>query len=99
MSNYNDKYKSKGSLFYRDKEKENQPDMTGYIEVTGAQMKRLVEMHKAGKEPRLQLAGFMRVAKGSGNEYMFLSTEAYMEEKKSQPKQQKDAGWDDDIPF
>jgi hypothetical protein len=82
--------KSEGRLFAnRDKEADKHPDFKGYATLTKAQINRLVEMGKAGIEPRLQIAAWDRVAKSSGEQYIYLATEVYMKE---------DAGYDEPPP-
>lgn len=82
-----DKYpKGKGAFFTNsDKKQENHPDFRGNIEVTGEQIRKLIEMGKAGMEPKLQISGWWRQAASSGNTYMSISTEAYM--KDAEPQQ------------
>lgn len=83
---YPDKYpKGSGALFTNsDKTSENHPDFRGNIELTGDQIRKLIEMAKAGLEPKLQVAGWWRQAKQSGQTYMSLSTEAYMKDAEAQ---------------
>jgi uncharacterized protein (DUF736 family) len=93
-----DKYpKSEGVIFPNDnKDSEKHPDWRGHIEVTSAQIKKLVEMGRNGVDVKLQVAAWERTSQ-SGKDYMYLSTEAYM---KSEDKPKEKDEWnDDDIPF
>ena len=98
--------KSEGVLFKNnDKQKDSHPDLRGHIVVTEEQIRKLVEMVKAGKESRLQAAAWRRKSK-AGVPYMYLSTEAYMKDE-SEPRRNDppqgdgtpDDDWEDDIPF
>lgn len=84
MSNY--QYpKSKGALFINnDKQQENHPDFRGNIVVTKEQINMLVQMGKAGVEPKLQVAGWNRTAQGSGQYYLSMETEAYFDPSRHQ---------------
>jgi uncharacterized protein (DUF736 family) len=101
--------KSEGALFLNDKKQENHPDFRGHVVVTSAQIKELIEMAKRFQKnpdneklaPKLQIAAWDRVAKDSGREYKFLSTEAYNpakdeERKAPAPKQDQFDDLDDD---
>ena len=81
-----DKYpKSSGALFTnQDKKQENHPDFRGNIEVTGEQIKKLIEMGRAGLEPKLSVSGWWRVAATTGATYMSLQGEAYMKDAEAQ---------------
>ncbi len=81
--------KSEGVMFTNaEKKAENHPDMRGHVDVTKEQITKLIEMGKAGIQPRLSIAGWNRQAKSTGQPYMHISAEAYMKEQ--QPDQQ---GW------
>lgn len=75
-----DKYpKSKGALFKNeDPQGNNAPQYRGHVEVTREQIDKLFEMGKAGLEPKLQLAVWVKTAQKTGQKYMFISAEAYM---------------------
>lgn len=90
--------KSEGVLFKNnDKTMEKHPDMRGHIEVSKEQVKMLIEMAKAGQEPKLQIAGWKRKSKG-GMAYIFLSAEAYMKREEPKPAED-DFDLDEDVPF
>lgn len=73
--------KGKGAFFTNtDKKSENHPDFRGNIEVSGEQIRKLIEMGKAGLEPKLQISGWWRQAASSGATYMSIQTEAYMKD-------------------
>jgi hypothetical protein len=70
--------KSEGVLFVnKDRKKDSHPNFRGHIEVTNAQIKRLIQMAKNGQEPKLQVASWKRKSK-AGEHYMYMQTEAYM---------------------
>ena len=92
MANFDKEHQSKGSLFTNDRKEGNQPDYTGYIEVTGAQLRRLVELGKSGHEVKLQVSAWHKTAK-SGTEYIFVSADVQL------PKQKRSQSEYDDIPF
>ena len=85
--------KSEGALFLNEKKQENHPDFRGNIVVTSAQLKELIDMAKRFREnpeneklqPKLQIAAWDRVAKDTGREYKYLSTEAYNPSKEQPP--------------
>jgi hypothetical protein len=82
----------------QDKKSDRHPDYTGNIEITGEQIKKLIEMNKAGFEVKLSLSAWNTKAKtGEGDPYISLDAQAYM----PQPKPDASAfgDFDDDIPF
>jgi len=88
--------KGSGALFTNtDKQKENHPDFRGNIEVSAEQIRKLIEMSKAGLEVKLQVAGWWRQAKSSGTTYMSMVTEAYMKDQEPQqyPPMQQQGGY------
>ncbi len=102
--------KGEGGLWMHDKKNDKHPDMRGHIYVSRDQLKLLLEMAKdnqANPDPEFKLkvdiAMWDRVAKDTGREYKYLSTEVY----KPKPKQVEpqsdfggmDDGLDEDIPF
>ena len=87
--------KGNGALFANaDKQKENHPDFRGNIEVTGEQIRKLIEMSKAGLEVKLQVAGWWRQPKAGGNTFLSMVTEAYMKDQAPQqyPPMQQQGG-------
>ena len=93
-----DKYpKSKGGAWInKNRETDKHPHLKGHIVVTPEQIRKLVEMAKAGMEPRLQLAVW-KAESDTGVKWLSIHTEAYMqEERKPQPVPDFD---DDPIPF
>lgn len=88
--------KGSGALFTNtDKKQENHPDFRGNIEVSADQIRKLIEMAKAGMDVKLQVAGWWRVAKSSGATYMSMTTEAYMKDQEPQqyPPMQQQGGY------
>jgi hypothetical protein len=86
MSNYP---KGSGALFANDKRQtDKHPELKGVIEVTNEQIHKLIEMSKAGLEPKLQVAAWWRNAKQTGAQYLSMSTEAYMPD--SEPNYSQD---------
>jgi hypothetical protein len=90
-------YRSRGAIFPKQDKQGKQPDMTGYIEVTGDQMRRLVEMSKAGQEVKLQLSAWNETAKDTGRPFVSLSAQAYM--KGNAPQSSGNMPNMDDIPY
>jgi uncharacterized protein (DUF736 family) len=83
--------KSDGALWPNDKKTaEKHPDWRGRITITGAQIKKLIEMGKGGQEPTIQVGAWKRRSK-AGQNYIYLSAEVYVRE-----ENQSSAGWDDD---
>lgn len=85
--------KSEGVFFINnDKQIEKHPDYRGNIVVSPDQIRMLIEMSKAGLEPKLQIAGWNRTSK-TDQYYMYISTEAYMkQEQQPYPPQQVQQG-------
>ena len=72
--------KAEGVFFINnDKQIEKHPDYRGHIDVSPDQIRMLIEMSKAGLEPKLQIAGWNRKSK-SDQYYMYIATEAYMKQ-------------------
>jgi|TARA_B110000977_G_scaffold176803_1_gene232832 uncharacterized protein (DUF736 family) len=76
--------KGEGAMFANQKQNEKQPDWRGNIEVTSAQLRELLDMAKANQanpvpdfKLKMQVASWNRIAKNTGAEYMYLSTEVY----------------------
>jgi len=99
--------KGEGGLWQHDKKNEKHPDFRGHIYVSREQLKVLLEMAKenqANPDPnfkmKIDVGMWNRVAKQTGAEYKYLSTEVYkkpVEEAPTPPQDAFDA--DEDIPF
>lgn len=85
--NQNTQYpKSEGGLWLnQQKANEKHPDYRGGVDITREQMQILMDMGRAGIQPRLQLAAWSRVAQGSGQPYIYISGEAYFKQETAQP--------------
>jgi hypothetical protein len=93
-----DRYpKSKGGAWInKERATDKHPHLKGHIVVTPEQIRKLIEMAKAGMEPRLQLAVW-KSESDAGVKWLSIATEAYMKEESSkQPAPDFDDG---DIPF
>lgn len=102
----NDKYpKTEGGLYTNQyKKANNQPDWTGNVKISSAQIKNIIAMGKAGVEPKLKLAAWNRKSKQDGSEYFYISAEAEFDESKvsappPEPEPEPVATADDDWPF
>jgi len=103
-----DKYpKSDGALFVNEQRtNDKQPNWKGNLKLTGDQIRALIEMGKAGEEVKLQLGAWNRVSQ-NGNEYVYISAEAYRKNAadvhhqnvKMQPTITENKVAHDDIPF
>tara|TARA_R100001377_G_scaffold1951_1_gene1413 strand:+ start:536 stop:862 length:327 start_codon:yes stop_codon:yes gene_type:complete len=101
--------KGEGAMFSNEKQNDKQPDWRGNIEVTSAQLRELLTMAKANQanpvpdfKLKMQVASWNRVAKSTGAEYMYLSTEVYNPESAPVPPPAPAPvveQFDDDIPF
>lgn len=103
--------KGEGAMFANEKQNEKQPDWRGNIEVTSAQLRELLAMAKANQanpvadfKLKIQVASWNRVAKNTGAEYMYLSTEVYNPESATAPAPTPPPApapeqFDADIPF
>ena len=71
--------KGEGAIFRHEKSHDKQPDFRGKIEITRAQLHALVDRAKENNDPTFELQGAVwnRVAKESGNAYMYCSTEVF----------------------
>ena len=90
--------KSKGGLWTNREKVGEQPDWRGKIAVTKAQLNKLVEMGRSGIEPTLQLGAWKRRSE-AGQNYIYLSAEAYIKPEGGQQQQQRpqqQQGWGDD---
>jgi len=84
--------KSEGKVWVvdeKDRLNDKYPHFRGHIDVTKAQIQMLINMGKAGLEPRLQVSLWERTAEGSGKPWKYMRTEAYMKEEEHEP----------DVPF
>lgn len=73
-----------------DPSKEKWPDLKGGIDVTEDQIRSLLDMHKRGMVPRLQLAVWNRTAQESGNHYLYIASEVFVpEQQQGQPQYQQ----------
>lgn len=90
--------KSEGAIFANKKERDNHPDLSGKLEITRDQIKMLVEMGKAGQQPVLQIAGWNRKSQ-AGQNYVYLSAEAYMKQPKPENDMERFTPDDDELPF
>ena len=65
----------------------NLPQHRGRIKVTKEQIRKLIEMSKAGLEPTIQIGSWFRHPKNGGAPYIFVSTEVYMKNEEQQQNQ------------
>tara|TARA_R110000787_G_scaffold36334_9_gene92893 strand:- start:1085 stop:1399 length:315 start_codon:yes stop_codon:yes gene_type:complete len=104
MSNYP---KSDGGLWRHEKLNEKHPDFRGHIIVSKDQLVMLLDIAKqnaSNPDPEFKLkidvAMWNRVAKETGSEYKYLSTEVYKKEpKQAAPEPMSDDHLNEDIPF
>ena len=95
--------KSDGALFFNnEKQKETHPDWRGRMKLTPEQIKTLIAMSKQGLEMELQLGAWKRTSK-AGQDYIFLSSEAYVPKNQpqqdwQQPAAQANTGWGQSAP-
>lgn len=83
MSNY---AKSEGGFWPNTyKKTDKQPDVTGNIEVSNDQLRKMVEQAKAGVAVKLQIAGWNRRSKSDNKPYIYISAEV-LEPKESAPQ-------------
>lgn len=93
-----DPTKSNGALFpNKFKQGQNHPDIKGELEITGEQVKLLIEMNKKGIKPVLQIAGWYR-EKGE-LKYTSIEAQAYIKQDAQQPPPSSFPDYDDDVPF
>jgi hypothetical protein len=87
--------KSTGNLFVNDyKEKDKQPDYTGYLDITRTQVEELVASGKKGEDVKLKLGLWIYPSKRDPeNEQRF-----FLVAESGQGKKKKSSGWDD-TPF
>ena len=102
--------KGEGAMFVNNKKtNDKQPDFRGNVEISSAQLKELLLMAKANQahpvadfKLKMQIASWNRVAKTTGAEYMYLSTEVYNPEvapAPTPPPAPAPEQFDEDIPF
>ena len=101
--------KGEGAMFANEKKNDKQPDWRGNIEVTPSQLRELLTMAKANQanpvsdfKIKMQVASWNRIAKNTGAEYMYLSTEVYNPEPAPAPAPAPapvPEQFDEDIPF
>jgi hypothetical protein len=78
--------KSDGGLWInQQRTTDTQPELRGGVDITREQMKILMDMGRAGIQPRLQLAAWNRVAKETHQPYIYISGEAYFQPQTAQP--------------
>jgi len=88
--------KSKGGAWInKNRAHDKHPHLKGHIVVTPDQIRKLIEMAKAGIEPRLQLSIWKAETDG-GVKWLSIGTEAYMKEDKKPALADFDDG---DTPF
>ena len=72
--------KTKGGLWSHEKTSEKQPDVKGHVEITRDVLRMLVNQAKAGVgDIKIQIAGWDRTAQSSGQRYIYLTGEAYVQ--------------------
>tara|TARA_R100000544_G_C2225297_1_gene60265 strand:- start:317 stop:631 length:315 start_codon:yes stop_codon:yes gene_type:complete len=104
MSNYP---KSDGGLWKHDKLNDKHPDFRGHITISREQLMMLIDIAKQNKDNpdpsfklKIDVAMWNRVAKDTGADYKYLSTEVYKKEPKPvEPEALSDDHLNEDIPF
>lgn len=92
--------KSEGRLFLnRDKTSDKHPTYKGFIEVTADQLRQLQDMQRNRIEMKIQVAAWPRVAKTSGDRYVYLSAETFVPSEGSGGGRSNKEFPEDDIPF
>jgi hypothetical protein len=99
-----------GALFENDRRtKDSHPNFRGELTLTKPLLKELVDMAKEGKEIKISLSVWNKVAK-SGKAYMSIAAQAYVEYSKNEQQSRNDRPAtpppppkgdfsDDDVPF
>lgn len=98
-----------GALFENDRRsKDSHPNFRGELTLTKPLLKELVDMAKEGKEIKISLSVWNKVAK-SGKAYMSIAAQAFVEYNKNERSEQertpppappkKEEFGDDDVPF
>tara|TARA_R100001132_G_scaffold21328_1_gene18965 strand:- start:48 stop:374 length:327 start_codon:yes stop_codon:yes gene_type:complete len=62
-------------IWENEKQKPNQPDHRGKVEVTREFLKEMTELAKAGEEINVNMAGWNRVSKNKGKAYIYFRLE------------------------
>ena len=99
--------KGEGGLWQHDKKNEKHPDYRGHIYVSREQLKVLLEMAKENQanpgpnfKMKIDVGMWNRVAKQTGAEYKYLSTQVYKKPVAEAPTPPQDVfDADEDIPF
>lgn len=91
-------YPPSGALFTnKRKQKPNQPDYTGNLELSDEVVNDLVEQMSRGiTKPKLNLAGWKKTSKKDGSTFLSLVGNKFEER---QPQAAQPQNLDDDIPF
>ena len=97
MSN---QYPPSGVLFTNErKQKPNQPDYTGDLELSDEVVNDLVEQMSRGEaKPKLRLAGWKKTSQKTGKVFVSL-TGSKFEERQAQQPQAQNTALDDEVPF
>jgi hypothetical protein len=98
MSN---QYPPSGVLFTNDrKQKPNQPDYTGDLELSDEVINDLVEqMSRGNPKPKLRLAGWKKTSQKTGKTFVSMIGSKFEERQQAQQPQANNAPISDDIPF
>jgi hypothetical protein len=93
-------YPPSGVLFTNDrKQKANQPDYTGDLELSDEVINDLVDqMSRGSSKPKLRLAGWKKTSKKTGKTFVSLLGSKF-EERQQQAPQPQAAQLNDDVPF
>jgi hypothetical protein len=79
---------SPGALHTNDrKTNDKHPDLRGSLDISPDQIRILIEMSKAGVQPKLQIGAWYRTSQ-AGNPYISLDGEAYFDPSRQQQHQQ-----------
>lgn len=104
-------YPPSGVLFTNDrKQKPNQPDYTGDLELSDEVINDLVaQMSRGIEKPKLRLAGWKKVSKKTGKAFVSLTGSMYQESNQKKEdadgfyppraQQNQSQNLDDDVPF
>ena len=80
---------SKGAVFpVLQKQHPKAPDFTGNLEISNEQIRKLIEMSKAGIQPKLQISMWNNHAQSTGAAYFGLQAQVYMKEQQAPAQQQ-----------
>jgi hypothetical protein len=93
--------KSTGNLFVNDfKEASNQPDWTGYLNVSREQITDLIEKGKRGEEVKFKLSSWTYPSKKDANQSRYFIVADSKDFKKSEKPADNDwSDAEDDVPF